>query len=68
MSTYSVHVTHYWVITFHEEGRYWERLKCDCERAKWGILSFYEVIGWKEGKFDDTESDLFNEFWLRKWY
>lgn len=60
--------THYWVITFHEEGRYWERLKYDCERAEWKILSFYEVIGWKEGKFEDTESDLFNEFWLRKWY
>ena len=60
--------THYWVITFHEEGIYWERLKCDCERAKWDILSFYEVIGCENGEFPDTESDLFNEFWLRKWY
>ena len=30
--------------------------------------SFYEVIGWEDGEFPDTESDLFNEFWLRKWY
>ena len=59
---------HYWVITFHEEGRYWERLKYDCKQAEWEILSFYEVIGWENGEFSDTESDLFNEFWLRKWY
>ena len=59
---------HYWVITFHEEGRYWDKLNYDCKQAEWNLLSFYEVIGWKKGKFDDTESDLFNEFWLRKWY
>ena len=39
----------------------------DCKVVKWEPLSFYEVIGWKEGD-PDTESDLFNEFWLREWY
>lgn len=59
---------HYWVITFHEEGKWLEKLKNDCKGTEWRLLSFYEVIGWKEGGFEDTESDLFNEFWLRKWY
>lgn len=59
---------HYWVITFHEEGRYWEKLEYDCMLAKWGILSFYEVIDRKDDEFPDTESDLFNEFWLRRWF
>lgn len=61
---------HYWVITFFDKSqRYkYEALKMDCDKAKWKLLSFYEVIGWKDGEFQDTESDLFNEFWLRKWY
>lgn len=63
---------HYWVITFFNEEdnkNKYEALKQDCYNAKWGLLSFYEVIGWEDGEnFEDTESDLFNEFWLREWY
>jgi len=60
---------HYWVITFYEEGSSrWDSLQKDCKKDGWELLSFYEVIGWKEGEFPDTESDLFNEFWLREWY
>lgn len=60
---------HYWVITFFDRGeKSFNDLMAQCERNDWKLLSFYDVIGWKEGKFKDTESDLFNEFWLRKWY
>lgn len=59
---------HYCVITFHDEGKWFDKLKNDCKKTGWRLLSFYEVIGWKDGEFKDTESDLFNEFWLRKWY
>lgn len=60
---------HFWVITFYDaESKYWDILKCECGKYKWNLLSFYDVIGWKEGEFEDTESDLFNEFWLREWY
>lgn len=63
---------HFWVISFYErEEECFKSLQkqCkDCKEAKWNLLSFYDVIGWKEGDFPDTESDLFNEFWLREWY
>ena len=66
---------HYWVITFHDEGSdYWKQLKEDCEKCdivKWNLLNMYDVIGWrkdKENDFKNTESDLFDEFWLKKWY
>ena len=61
---------HYWVITFHdrdENNQYWNMLESECKKAKWGLLSFYEVIDWNEN-FEPTESDLFNEFWLKEWY
>ena len=63
-------IPHYWVITFFDESQKnkYEALKVDCDKAKWKLLSFYDVIGWKDGNFPDTESDLFNEFWLRAWY
>lgn len=61
---------HYWLITFFDENQKnkYEALKADCDIANWNFLSFYDVIGWKDGEFPDTESDLFNEFWLREWY
>ena len=63
-------IPHYWVITFFDESQKnkYEALKADCDIAEWNLLSFYDVIDWKDGEFPDTESDLFNEFWLRKWY
>jgi len=68
---------HFWVITYFEQ---WEdgykAIEKQCQAAKeepdkdkdtdWKLLSFYDVIEWKEG-FKDTGSDLFDEFWLRKW-
>ena len=60
---------HYWVITFFEEGCRWDSLQNECDKNGWKLLSFYDVIGWKEGKeFPDTKSDLFDEFWLREWF
>ena len=62
---------HCWVITFYDRdknNKYWNMLDCKCKDLEWGLLSFYEVIGWEDGEFEDTESDLFNEFWLREWY
>ena len=64
---------HFWVISFFDkDDDYFISLQnqCkDCKVEKWKPLSFYEVIGWEEGKeFSDTKSDLFNEFWLREWY
>lgn len=61
---------HYWVITFYDkESSRWEKLDEECKRNYWNLLSFYDVIGWNDGEeFKDTESDLFNEFWLREWY
>ena len=61
---------HYWVITFFDKSNKakYDVLKQDCDKARWGLLSFYEVIGWNDGDFEDTGSDLFDEFWLRKWY
>ena len=63
---------HFWVISFfnRDEERFNSLQKqCnDCKVVKWKPLSFYEVIGWEDGEFPDTESDLFNEFWLREWY
>ena len=60
---------HYWVITFFEEGNRWDSLQKECKENGWRLLSFYDVIGWNEGEeFLDTESDLFDEFWLREWY
>ena len=61
---------HYWVMTFVDKSQRnkYEAIKMDCDNANWELLSFYNVIGWKDGEFPDTESDLFNEFWLRKWY
>ena len=63
---------HFWVISFFDKAE--ECFKSlqkqceDCKEAKWKLLSFYDVIGWEDGEFPDTESDLFNEFWLREWY
>ncbi len=64
---------HFWVISFFDRSEEWFNSlqnQCDdCKVVKWELLSFYEVIGWKEGEeFPDTESDLFDEFWLREWY
>ena len=66
---------HYWVITFHDAGsKCWEKLKEDCENCeveKWKLLNMYDVIGWskdRENDFNNTESDLFDEFWLKVWY
>ena len=66
---------HYWVITFHDEGtKYWEKLKEDCNNCKiekWELLNMYDVIGWskdRENDFNNTESDLFEEFWIKEWY
>lgn len=63
---------HYWVITFFDKSsNNWSILEKECDKAKWRLLSFYDVIGWSEDKkeeFEDTESDLFEEFWLKEWY
>ena len=66
---------HYWVITFHDEGsECWKKLKNDCDECKivkWELLNMYDVIGWskdRENDFNNTESDLFDEFWLKVWY
>lgn len=60
---------HFWVISFFDrDEKCFKDLMAQCEKTVWEPLSFYEVIGWKDGKFSDTESDLFNEFWLREWY
>lgn len=65
---------HYWVITFHdrdENNKCWKMLKSECEKAEWGLLSFYDVIGWSKDREDDFKelgSDLFEEFWLKEWY
>lgn len=62
---------HFWIISFfdRDEERF-KTLQKQCDNYKeWKLLSFYEVIGWKEGEeFQDTKSDLFDEFWLREWY
>ena len=60
---------HYWVITFFDDsdGKKYETLKQDCDEANWGILSFYDVIGWGTREINYTGSDLFDEFWLKKW-
>lgn len=62
---------HFWVISFfdRDENSFKSLQKqCDdCKVVKWEPLSFYDVIGWEEGEFPDTESDLFDEFWLREW-
>lgn len=65
------YIIHCWVITFYDRdknNKYWNILESKCKESEWGLLSFYEVIGWEDGEFEDTESDLFNEFWLREWY
>lgn len=63
---------HYWVITFFDKSsNNWSILERECDKAKWRLLSFYDVIGWSEDKkeeFEGTESDLFEEFWLKEWY
>ena len=62
---------HFWVISFFDRDEEWfKTLQKQCDNYKeWKLLSFYEVIGWKEGEeFPDTKSDLFDEFWLREWY
>lgn len=62
---------HFWVISFFDRDEEWFRtLQEQCNNYKeWKLLSFYEVIGWKDGEeFPDTGSDLFDEFWLRGWY
>lgn len=62
---------HFWVVTIREsDDKYLEVIKaqCKCKKRKWGVLSFYDVIGWEEGNFEDTGNDLFDQFWLRKWY
>lgn len=63
---------HFWVISFFDrEEECFKSLQKQCKECKvvkWEPLSFYDVIGWKEGEFPDTGSDLFDEFWLREWY
>lgn len=64
---------HFWVISFFDrEEECFKSLQKQCDdykEAKWKLLSFYDVIGWKEGEpFPDTKCDLFDEFWLREWY
>lgn len=70
-------IIHYWVITFFDKSsNYWSILESACQNAKWGnvewkLLSFYDVIGWSEDKkekYEGTESDLFEEFWIKEWY
>lgn len=67
---------HYWVITFFDRSsNYWSILESACNNAKlgnveWKLLSFYDVIGWSKDRkeeFEGTESDLFEEFWLKEW-
>lgn len=60
---------HFWVITIREfDDKYLEAMKAQCKNTKWKVLSFYEVIGWEKSNFEDTGIDLFDQFWLRKWY
>ena len=59
---------HFWVITFFdpsEEG--YGILEEQCKDSDWKLIDFYSVIDWKEG-FEKTDSDLFDEFWLKTWY
>lgn len=60
---------HYWLITFFDKsnGDNYNALELESKRAHWGFLSFYDVIDLKDG-FEPSESDLFNEFWLKEWY
>ena len=56
---------HFWVITFFEkEEAEYGILDTDCKKAKWGLLSFYEVIDFD---YTPTGSDLFDEFWVKNW-
>lgn len=44
--------------------------KGDANMTKFKILSFYKLIDktkWDKGEFESSESDIFNEFWLRRW-
>jgi hypothetical protein len=51
-----------------------DKIRLYDEALKFGfkVFGFYDIINesyWDEanGKYEDSESDIFNEFWLRKW-
>ncbi|WP_071146700.1 hypothetical protein [Bacteroides ihuae] len=55
---------HYILITCHEDEKHLTLLKNECENYNFEVLSLTDI---QSNGVNDTESDLFNEFWLRYW-
>lgn len=53
---------HYVLITALDEKP--EALQNECDKNKYELHCLSDLNDWKQ---PDTESDLFNEFWLRYW-
>ncbi len=57
---------HYWLINCNEDT--WDEFNKSCKEAdeEWKQLWFYDVIG---GELKEPiGNELFDEFWVRKWY
>lgn len=55
---------HYVLITCHEEDEVLDSLKDICAKFNFTVFSVTDL---QSNEADDTESDIFNEFWLRYW-
>ena len=62
----------YKLVTCHDEDKIEQFYGSEVKKTKEGnkegfkILTFYDLLP-NEDVYEDTESEIFNEFWLRKW-
>lgn len=57
-------IKHYWLITCHEEEKYLKPIREICQLHDFELIPLTEL---QDNGVPDTQSDIFNEFWLRYW-
>lgn len=57
-------IKHYWLITCHEEEKYLKQIREICQLHDFELIPLTEL---QDNGVPDTQSDIFNEFWLRYW-
>lgn len=57
---------HYWLIYGDENAEDTIKQACTAADPQWKPLWFYDVVGGEP--VEPTGNDLFDEFWVKKWY
>lgn len=57
-------IKHYWLITCHEEEKDLKPIRERCQLYDFELIPLTEL---QDNGVPDTQSDIFNEFWLRCW-